>query len=67
MELNSISSGALTLNKQQKTGDAVGVQVLNKALNIQSQAATELLNSVPQPSKAGSTEPHLGQTINEMV
>lgn len=50
----------------QYSDDAVGMTVLKKAVNIEAQAAVELINAVPpspQPS-AANLPPHLGQNIN---
>ena len=63
MDINSISSGVVTENKLQKVGDAVGVQVARKALDIQSSTASQLIDSVAKSSPA-SSEPHLGNSIN---
>ena len=46
VDINSISSGVVTENKLQKVGDAVGVQVARKALDIQSSTASQLIDSV---------------------
>jgi hypothetical protein len=50
----------------QSSDDAVGMTVLKKAINIEAQAAVELISAVPpspQPS-AANLPPHLGQNIN---
>lgn len=50
----------------QNSGDAVGVTVLKKALDIQAQGAMQLIASIPQPPQqsAANLPPHLGQNIN---
>ena len=50
----------------QDTSDAVGVAVLNKAINIEAQNAMALINSTPQPPQqnAANLPPNLGQNIN---
>ncbi|MDX1811443.1 MAG: YjfB family protein [Gammaproteobacteria bacterium] len=63
MDINSISSGVVTQNVAQKTGDAVGVTVARKALDIQSSQAAQLIDSVKESVPAPS-EPHLGNHIN---
>ncbi|MDH5259655.1 MAG: YjfB family protein [Gammaproteobacteria bacterium] len=61
MNINSIASGAVAQNVAQKTGDAVGVTVAKKAMDIQADAASQLISSV---SKTAATEPHLGNNVN---
>lgn len=63
MDINSISSGVVAQHVAQKTGDAVGVQVAKKALDIQSSTASQLIDSVKQSTPPPS-EPHLGNNIN---
>lgn len=45
---------------QMKIGDAVGITVLKKAIDLQAQGALQLLEAIPQPSNP----PHLGNTID---
>ncbi len=61
MDINSIASGAVAQNVSQKTGDAVGVTVARKAMDIQADAATQLISSIPKPA---ASEPNLGNSIN---
>lgn len=63
MDINSISSGVVTQAMQQKTGDAVGVTVARKAMDIQANVAGQLIDSVSKSTPAAS-EPHLGNNIN---
>lgn len=63
MDINSISSGVVNQAQQQKTGDAVGVTVARKAMDIQSSVATQLIDSVKKSTPPPS-EPHLGNHIN---
>lgn len=63
MDINSISSGVVAQNAAQKTGDAVGVTVAKKAMDIQSSQASQLIESVKESSPPPS-EPHLGNNIN---
>ena len=62
----SVSSGVTHMLTQQKVGDAVGVQVTRKALDIQSQNVMSLVNSVSQsgPSKGAASQPHLGNMLD---
>jgi len=62
MDINSIASGAVSQAAAAKTGDAVGVTVAKKAMNIQADAAAQLISSVAPASNA--SEPHLGNNIN---
>jgi len=64
VDINSISSGVASQAQQQKVGDAVGITVLSKALNIQSSTAKQMVESIPEQPKPAS-EPHLGNTIND--
>ena len=64
MDINSISSGVVAQNASQKTGDAVGVKVARKAMDIQADAAAQLISSVSSPTSNKASEPHLGNTIN---
>lgn len=61
MDINSIASGAVAQNVAQKTGDAVGVTVARKAMDIQADAASQLIASVSKPT---ASEPHLGNKID---
>lgn len=50
---------------QAATGEAVGLSVLKKAMEIESQSAMMLINSVAQPDKSAASLPsHLGQNVN---
>ncbi|HJV93978.1 MAG TPA: YjfB family protein [Azonexus sp.] len=60
--MNGSSIGSLTSAlAQAKTGDAVGILVLKKAMAIQAQSALQLLEGLPQ---AASNPSHLGNTID---
>ncbi len=63
MDVSQISSAASMLQSQ-KTGDAVGLSVLKKALEVQSQGAMQLINSVPQPQKTADPTATLGRNID---
>ncbi|MDH3326904.1 MAG: YjfB family protein [Gammaproteobacteria bacterium] len=61
MNINSIASGAVAQNVAQNTGDAIGVTVARKALDIQAEAASQLISSA---TKTAASEPHLGSNVN---
>lgn len=64
----SVSSGVTHQLTQQKVGDAVGVQVTKKALDIEAQNAVSLVQAAAQASPSKSaTEAHLGQNLDLMV
>ena len=60
MDVNNIA-GLASQVAQQKTGDAVGVSVLKKALDSQAAAAAQLINALPPLQKLPS---NLGNNIN---
>lgn len=62
MNVNMNTSSTLVQN----AGDAVGVTVLKKAIDIQAQSAMALIAAIPQPPQqsAANLPPHLGQNIN---
>ncbi len=67
MEISGISSPTVSQVSRQKAGDAVGVSVLDKALDVEVAAAAELINSVaspPQDVPGEKLPPHLGRNIN---
>ncbi|MGD9786799.1 MAG: YjfB family protein [Sulfuricellaceae bacterium] len=63
MDVSQVSSAVSALQNQ-KTGDAVGVSVLKKALESQSQGAQQLINSLPQPQKPADPTATLGRNID---
>lgn len=60
MDVSSIGSLSSAL-AQAKTGDAVGILVLKKAMAIQAQSALQLLEGLPQVANNPS---HLGSTVD---
>lgn len=60
MEVSDFSALGSALS-QMRVGDAVGVSVLKKALDIEKQNAAMLLEALPSPA---SNPPNLGQTID---
>ena len=65
MNVNMNTSTALASMAGQSTGDAVGVSVLKKAIQIEAQNAQQLIDALPQPEKTTNhLPPNLGQNIN---
>lgn len=67
MDISGISSPAVNQASKQKTGDEVGIAVLNKALDTEAKTASELINSVTSPAQEIPKEklaPHLGSNID---
>ncbi|HZW24897.1 MAG TPA: YjfB family protein [Gallionella sp.] len=46
------------------SGDAVGLSVLKKAIDIEAQSAMALIAALPQPPQPANLPPHLGRNIN---
>lgn len=63
MDTSSASglTAALSVASQARTGDAIAVTVLKKAMDMQAEGAMQLLETLPQPA---SNPPHLGQSID---
>ena len=61
MDISSVGS-ILSATSQAQTGDAVGIAVLKKAIDLQAQSALQLIASLPQP--ATNSPPNLGQGVN---
>ena len=60
MDISSIANLAVSM-AQARTGDAVGIAVLKKAMDLQAQSALALVNALPNlPS-------YLGQNINTVA
>lgn len=60
MDVGSIASLNPALS-QARTGDAVAVLVMKKAIDAQAQAALQLLQALPQPA---GNPPHLGNSVD---
>lgn len=60
MELNGLSSLSTALT-QAKTGDSASILMQKKAMDLQAQAAEQLIQALPQPA---NNPPHLGQKID---
>lgn len=61
MDISSVGSISSAVSQAQ-TGDAVGIAVLKKAIDLQAQSALQLIASLPQP--ATNSPPNLGQGVN---
>jgi hypothetical protein len=60
MEVSSVASLSGQV-AQMKLGDAVGISVLKKAIDIEAQGVLQLLRALPQPA---SNPPHLGNGVD---
>lgn len=49
---------------QGQTGDAVGIQVLKKAMQIESQSALQLIESATQAAPSTNNPPNLGNSVD---
>ena len=63
MEITGIAQLATSMSET-RTDQAIGFSVLRKALDMQTAAATELLNALPPVQ---NLPPHLGQNINTVA
>jgi hypothetical protein len=64
----SVSSGVTHQLTQQKVGDAVGVQVTKKAMDIEAQQAVSLVKQASESSPSKSpTDSALGRNIDVMA
>lgn len=61
MDINNIANLATAMSAQ-KTGDAVAISVLKKALETQASGALALIQALPQVP--ASLPPHLGNNVN---
>lgn len=62
MDIANVSSLNTALT-QTKSGDAAGTMVLKKALDLQEQAVSQLLQTLPEPSNP----PNLGNNVDVRV
>lgn len=60
MDVSSVASLS-TAMAQMKVGDAVGITMLKKAIDLEAQAALQLLQALPA---VASNPPHLGNAID---
>jgi len=63
MEISSAVSSQTASLAQQKVGDAVGIKVLEKAMDIQGSSALALVESTSQPSNENRPS-HLGKNVD---
>ncbi len=63
MDVGSIGSLSTALS-QARTGDAVAVLVMKKALDVQAQSALQLLQALPA---VASNPPNLGNSVDVRV
>ncbi len=49
---------------QARVGDAVGITVMKKAMDIQSSSATQLVSSIPESTATPASESHLGNKFD---
>lgn len=61
MDMNGLSSLSSALSQAQ-TGDAVGIAVLKKAMDIQAQSAMQLIQAAQTSNPA-----HLGQSVDVRI
>ena len=61
MDISSVGSISAAVSQAQ-TGDAVGIAVLKKAIDLQAQGALQLIQAIPQ--LAANSPPNLGNGIN---
>ncbi len=62
MDTSAIASLATEMS-QARTGDAVQIAVLKKAMDIEASAALQLLQALPAPVPANNP-PHLGNRVD---
>lgn len=63
MDVSTLGSLSTAL-QQAPTGDAVGISIMRKALDLQEQTAMQLLQALPQPA---SNPAHLGNSVDIKV
>jgi len=52
------------VNGQARVGDAVGITVMKKAMDIQSSSAAQLVSSVSDAAAKPASESHLGNQVD---
>ena len=65
MDVSSIASLATSISTE-KSGQAIGIAVLKKALDSEAQTASALIDSLPAPSSPNLPS-HLGQNVNTVA
>lgn len=66
MDISNIANFATQVS-QTKTGEAVELAVLKKAIDIQAEGAMALIEALPQPIAGGNLPANLGQNVNVVV
>lgn len=67
MDISGVMTPAASQVAKQKVGDAVGLSVLDKAMDIEVAAASAIINSVVNQTQQIPTEklpPHLGRNVD---
>lgn len=65
MNVNMNTSTAMASLAGQSSGDAVGVSVLKKAMQIEAQNAQQLIEAIPKTENTSANlPPNLGQNVN---
>ncbi len=66
MDIGASSVGtAGSISGQARVGDAVGITVMKKAMDIQANSAAQLINSVSDSTAKTTNEPNLGNHVDE--
>ena len=62
----NISGADLSSVSGQTAGNAAGLSVLKKTMDVQAQSAAALIDALPQPAgrSSGNLPAHLGQNVN---
>lgn len=63
MDIGAVASASSALASS-KTGDAVGIAMLKKALDIEAQNAAQLIEALPQQY---NNPPNVGQSVDTFV
>ncbi len=67
MDISGVMAPAASQVSRQKMGDPASIAVLDKAMDIEMAAASQLINSVVEQTQEVPSEklpPHLGQNLN---
>ncbi len=67
MDISGVLNPAVNQASRQRPGEVVSLTVLDKAMEVEVEAATALINSLPPPTEPVPAEklpPHLGRNLN---
>ena len=67
MDISGVLNPAVNQAARQKSGDSLSIAVLNKALDVEVEAAAQIINTMAQPAAEVPAEklpPHLGRNLN---